>query len=913
MCFLCQSLDPRTDAYDFHGLTGPIAAATTVDTSSAAADDKPVYTLEQVATQLTHGYWQSNGGDWRAFDMQAGGTLTVNIGALDAMGQATAMTALAAWTAMSGLQFMTTSGDADITFQDTESGAYAYSAVYTGWNEIAYSVVNVHTSWQDNPDYYLQTYIHEIGHALGLGHGGNYNGSADFDSQTHYANDSWQMSVMSYFGQWENPNVDASAAYLLTPQMADALAIQTLYGTPDNVHIGDSIYGDTTNLTAIGMDLARGFAVTVFDSSGIDLIDLGSRAYDQRLSLVDATWSDIDGYTGIFGIAQGAVIENAITGSGDDHVTGNAASNDIQTGEGADTIDPGAGDDTISGGGGNDAVLFSGASGGYDLTWDGTLRITDTNLADGDDGSDSLIGIETLNFADDTIGTIESDGMVTSVQLYTTGSSQAVETLDIDIANERAWDSIARSYSATGLLQSQTTAYDDGQVLQASYADGQLIQTLMTDAADIYGWASNKNIYDDTGALTSNTYTWDSGKIVETYYDSSGARSGSFVTDGGNTFLWETIAYSYDADGLLADLTNTFDNGTVQSVTYSGGQRSSFSVTDGGDTAPWSSYTDTYNDTGVRVLREMSYDDGRHVEIGYIDGVLASYVITDGADSFAWASIALTWDAGGVITSQTTAYDDGRILETAYTEGVRTSISATDGADTADWTHYTDTYDVATGARILHRMTYDDGREVMIDYADGKMVSQVLTDAAAAFDWTTITRSYDVDGQLTDLTTAFDNGNLQVITYNGGQQSAVSMTDGSETADWSSYTDSYDTATGDRTAREMIYDDGNRVVTGYSDGTVTSQTQYDGADSFDWASNARSWDSEGTLDGQTYVYDDGRVQTIDYADGIRSMSVTTDAEDAHDWSSVTETFDDTGALIEQITLFDDGTRDSVIF
>ncbi len=49
--------------------------------------------------------------------------------------------------------------------------------------------------------YGYQTYIHEIGHALGLGHQGPYNGSATYGTNNIFTDDTWQFAVMSYFPQ----------------------------------------------------------------------------------------------------------------------------------------------------------------------------------------------------------------------------------------------------------------------------------------------------------------------------------------------------------------------------------------------------------------------------------------------------------------------------------------------------------------------------------------------------------------------------------------------------------------------------------------------------------------------------------------------------------------------------------------
>ncbi|MDD9729228.1 M10 family metallopeptidase C-terminal domain-containing protein [Mameliella sp. AT18] len=722
MCFLCQSLDPSIEIYDGHGLTGPTAAPSGANggTTEAAL---PVFTLDQVAYQLTHGYWQNGGGDWRAFDVQAGGEITVNIDALDAAGQTAALAALEAWTAVSGIQFTLTSGTADITFDDTESGAYAYSYVYTSWNEIDQSFVNVHPSWQGYGDYYYQTYIHEIGHALGLGHGGNYNGAADFGTDAHYANDSWQMSIMSYFAQWENPNVDASGMYLATPQMADILAIQNLYGTPDNVHTGNTVYGDNTNLTATGMDLAPGRAVAIFDSSGIDVIDLGSRGHDQRLSLEPESWSDIDGYAGNFAIARGAVIENAITGSGDDHITGNAASNDIQSGAGADTIKGGEGDDTIDGGAGVDVVVFEGASEGFALAWNGALTVTDIDLTDGgDDGTDTLLGVETLSFTDGAFGTVQDNGTTTLVRLYQTGSNLTAATLEIDVDDTHEWESIARDFTATGQWAKQTNTYDNGRVLEIFYSDGLRTSSTMTDSADVYAWDSYTDGYDASGARIYNGITWDGGKLVETHFDADGARTSSLVTDGGDVYGWHTIERVYDGAGVLTDQTNTYDDGRVQQIVYTGGARSAIHMTDAGDVASWASYSDFYDTaTGARTARQMTFDDGRQVEIGFDGGRMVSHLLTDGADDFVWSSIARTWDAEGQLDSQTNTYDDGRVHEIDYADGVRSSSVLTDTQDAYAWTSATETYD-ASGALVERVTIWDDGSQDVVTYGDSPVV-----------------------------------------------------------------------------------------------------------------------------------------------------------------------------------------------
>jgi Ca2+-binding RTX toxin-like protein len=71
--------------------------------------------------------------------------------------------------------------------------------------------------------------------------------------------------------------------------------------------------------------------------------------------------------------------------------------NDTLTGNGLDN--------RIEGGQGNDTAIYSGSLNGYKLEYLPTsLKITDTNLSDGNDGTDTLTGIETLQFKDGVYG-----------------------------------------------------------------------------------------------------------------------------------------------------------------------------------------------------------------------------------------------------------------------------------------------------------------------------------------------------------------------------------------------------------------------------------------------------------------------------------------------------------------------------
>lgn len=350
--------------------------------SPFVATPETTFNLDGMATYLRQGYWQDSGRLERAFDIEAGGQITVNLEGLEEVGRAAAELALESWTAVSGLEFVQ-ADEAQITFQDNEGGAFN-STVVDG-TETQSSYINIHSSWSKYGDYYLQSYMHEIGHALGLGHTGNYNGSARYASDAQFTHDSWQTSIMSYFHQGENPNTGASDTYLATPQLADIAALRDIYGDAIDVGLGDSTYGDGQTRSYFAFGLTGDLGVMIVDTGGTDTIDLGTRDLDQMINLNAGTFSNLNGKIGNLSIADGTVIENAFTGSGDDVIYGNESGNLLKGGAGADQVSAGAGQDYLFGQKGAD--LLSGDDGE-----DQILGGAGKDTLEGGGGDDQLAG-----------------------------------------------------------------------------------------------------------------------------------------------------------------------------------------------------------------------------------------------------------------------------------------------------------------------------------------------------------------------------------------------------------------------------------------------------------------------------------------------------------------------------------------
>ena len=238
----------------------------------------PTGTYDEIADYLTDGFWEWGGGPGFAFDVAPGGVLTADITALTEAGKQLARWALEAWTNVTGIIFKFVADDnAHITFDDNEDGGSGGPTSTVSDGIIVSSHVNVSADYNIKfgttiDSYTFFVYVHEIGHALGLGHSGPYSGiDIVYGVDNIFLNDTWQVSLMSYFGKINN----ASFASPVTPMIADIIAIQNLYGVPDNINIGDTIYGYQSNLDGY---LGEFFKLWTIDKNPFSSIVLGDGA-----------------------------------------------------------------------------------------------------------------------------------------------------------------------------------------------------------------------------------------------------------------------------------------------------------------------------------------------------------------------------------------------------------------------------------------------------------------------------------------------------------------------------------------------------------------------------------------------------------------------------------------------------------
>ncbi|WP_371396598.1 matrixin family metalloprotease [Fretibacter rubidus] len=378
---------------------------------------RPDVSLDTFANFLTDGF-----GRRAAWGVD---TIIYNTSALSAEGAAFAVAAMQLWAEVTPLNFVEVQDGqvANLTFINDEEGAFARTS--SGNGVITSSTVNISTDWLETygtefNSYSFQTYIHEVGHALGLGHGGPYNGSADYGIDNIFANDLWNYSVMSYNDQGEGEgNNFGTPRLVLGLNMVDILAIQDLYGVNENgTREGATVYG--FNSTVGGAYDFQAFfdqgirppSVAIYDTGGEDILDLRNFTSDQVISLLPGSFSSIGDNTNLndgtplydlLSIDRNTIIEFAIGGFGNDNIIGNDANNTLAGREGNDAILGNGGDDTIftddgddvvSGGDGNDTII--GDAGNDILSGDGGDDILNGGDGDdnvnGNDGNDQLTG-----------------------------------------------------------------------------------------------------------------------------------------------------------------------------------------------------------------------------------------------------------------------------------------------------------------------------------------------------------------------------------------------------------------------------------------------------------------------------------------------------------------------------------------
>ncbi len=278
--------------------------------------------------------------------------------------------------------------------EQVDSAGYAYFPFSNGTpldGDVFISVDAITGETSYEADYGLMA--HEIFHALGLKHPGNYNAGENLPAN----------ATGNFLGQAEDSLAYTTMSYREVAQgqqslggIYDILTLQYLYGARLS-ETGDSTYTLTD---------ARGeYLDTLIDGGGVDRINLASVTTGAVVDLREGAFSSIGlaapGVPAInnIAIAFGSKIENVTGTNFADSITGNGLANSLTGGVGVDRLTGLGGNDILDGGSGFDVAVYTGARSGYTVTNSGGGRII-SDSAPGRDATDTLSEVERAMFSD---------------------------------------------------------------------------------------------------------------------------------------------------------------------------------------------------------------------------------------------------------------------------------------------------------------------------------------------------------------------------------------------------------------------------------------------------------------------------------------------------------------------------------
>jgi methionine-rich copper-binding protein CopC len=404
-------------------------------------------------------------------------------------------------------------------------GGFAY--VYTGTGSVWFNSSYGPSSGNNNllspavGKHGFATYVHEIGHALGLAHAGDYNGTGNWSPSNFH--DSTVFTIMSYFGpDWRRGQGDVAWADWIgadgilyspqTPMLNDIYVIQQMYGASTTTRTDNTVYGFNSNITGTSgqiFDFARNLnpILTIYDSAGVDTLDLSGWSTPSIIDIRPGAFSSANSMTNNIAIARNTNIENARGGSGADKIYGNSLGNILWGGGGDDEIrglggadviygDSGndrifweAGDAAVYGGSGSDTVFLTGNRSLYVISFYGASLAVQSAA-----GTLTLWEVEFLSF---------SDGIVTSSSFVLQSDTTAPTVTSFSPADATTGVAVGNNIVLTF---SEAIARGTGTItIRSGSASGTIVESFDAATSNRISISGSTLTIDPTNNLAGNT------------------------------------------------------------------------------------------------------------------------------------------------------------------------------------------------------------------------------------------------------------------------------------------------------------------------------------------------------------------------------------------------------------------------